>query len=91
MTLTKRQLYALQLLRDEEDELIYERGQCWIGYEKFSARTFFALLRAMAIRHDPYSAKMGEAGTEVYYINETGKGILEAASPPVAGTQKGVK
>jgi hypothetical protein len=77
MFLTKRQLEALRRMRIDDEELVYERGRCYVGSEKFSARTFFALLRACAIRHDPYSAKQGSGGMERYTINETGRNLLE--------------
>lgn len=77
MKLTKRQLTALNLLR--KDELVYERGECYIGHERFGARTFFSLLRMMAISHVPSSAKPGSGGLEIYRLNETGRQLL--ASP----------
>lgn len=76
--LTKRQVQALRLLRDnyntEDGEMVYERGECWIGLEKFSGRTLFALLKVMAL-HMESTSTVG--GFEVYTINETGLKILE--------------
>ena len=76
--LTKRQIQALRLLRDnfdtEDGEMVYEKGQCYIGLEKFSGRTLFALLKVMAIRMLSTSTV---GGFEVYTINETGLKLLE--------------
>jgi len=80
MNLTKRQREALDRMERCEEELVYERGECYVGEEKFSARTFFALLRLMAISHDSMSAEAGSGGMEIYTINETGRNLL--AAPP---------
>jgi len=79
--LTKRQLEALRLMRDTDQEMVYEHGECMVGYERFGRRTFFALLRACAIRHDSTSASPGSGGMEIYSINETGRGLLGDAPP----------
>lgn len=85
MTLSARQLAVLRWMRDHDDadpseledgELVYERGVAYIGYTRVSARTFLALLRAMAIS----AAQDSQVGRfERYRINETGRRILAAA------------
>ena len=77
MTLTKRQLEALRLMRDEGEELVYERGECFVGNERFGRRTFFALLRHMAIRH----VEGEPGGFERYDLNETGQALLATEAP----------
>lgn len=79
MKLTKRQRDALRRMHDCEEELVYERGECYVGDEKYSARTFFALLRLCAISHDSTSASSGSGGLEVYTVNETGRNLLKEA------------
>lgn len=81
--LSRRQLEALRLMvhaeqRDFEDsEMVYECGECWVGLEKFSPRTFFALVRACAI-----SRVDGEpGGYELWKINETGRRLAAASEP----------
>jgi len=77
-TLTKRQLELLAIMRDADEELVYERGTGWVGDTRVSARTLFALLRACAISLDQYSAQPGE-GLERYTLNETGRNLLSEA------------
>lgn len=76
--MTKRQAYALKLLRDnankEDGEMVYEKGECWIGLEKFGRKTLFALLRLMALRIDSHSTI---GGFEIYTINETGLNLFK--------------
>ena len=58
---------------DDEGELVYERGQAWIGDEKTSARIVFSLLRHCAISlEDGFQV----GGVERYRINETGRDLL---------------
>jgi hypothetical protein len=73
MNLTKRQLEVLTIMRDEEEELVYERGTGYVGDSSVSGRTLFALLRCCAI-----SAEVGSepGGFERYTINETGRNLL---------------
>lgn len=73
--LTKRQLEILRMMRDQDEELVYERGHGYVDLEKVSGRTLFGLLRAFAISLDQ-SGKVGE-GLERYYINGTGKKLLD--------------
>lgn len=73
--LTKRQREVLRLMATAEDSedglLVYERGRGYVGDEPISGRTFYALLRACAIRHID-----GEpGGFEIYAINETGRAL----------------
>lgn len=76
--LTNRQSKALQMLRDnidtEDGEMVYEKGLCYIGLEKFSTRTLFSLLRLMALRMEPVSTV---GGFEIYTINSTGLELLK--------------
>lgn len=78
VTLTKRQREVLTKMRDEDEELVYERGEAWVGDERTSAAVVFALLRLMAIRMDQQSTV---GGVERYTINETGRKLLD---PPPA-------
>lgn len=74
--LTKRQRAVLEIMAahpdDDEGELVYERGQGWLGDDRIAPRTVFALLRHMAISH-----RGGDVGgVERYRINETGRELL---------------
>ena len=77
MTLTKGQREVLQKMatgpESEEAELVYEDGQCYLGYDHIDSRILFGLLRLCAISLDQYS-KVG--GLERYRINSTGKDLL---------------
>jgi len=73
MILTKRQLEVLRIMRDEDEELVYERGIGYVGYSPVAARTVFALLRAMAL-HAEHGSEPGSF--ERYTINETGRNLL---------------
>ena len=77
MILTKRQLEVLRIMRDEDEDLVYERGEGYVGDERISGRTLFALLRCCAIRAEDGSEP---GGFERYTINETGLGYLEQGS-----------
>lgn len=66
--LTPRQRLALEDMSAGE-ELVYDRGECFVGEEKYAPRTFFALLRMCAISQD-------SVGEIYYHINETGKQLL---------------
>jgi Fe2+ or Zn2+ uptake regulation protein len=72
--LTERQLAVLRMMRDQDEELVREGLQGWVGLERTSLRTVNALLWACAISLDSFS-KLG--GVEVYEINETGRKLLE--------------
>jgi hypothetical protein len=81
--LTKRQLVALTMMRDNSDkmfsdedgEMVKEGRVVMVDQETFSPRTFFALVRHMAISESDGS----ETGRfERWHINETGKRILKA-------------
>jgi len=69
-----RWLEALRMMRDQDEEMVYERGQCYVGLEKFSGATFFRLLRLVAISEADHSRGVG--GLERYRINETGEAML---------------
>jgi hypothetical protein len=73
--LTKRQLDLLQKMRDEDEDLVYERGIGYVGLDRFGATTFRALLMACVLRHED-----GEPGEfEVYTINSDGLEVLRRA------------
>lgn len=72
-----RYIQCLLLMRENDDELVYERGEAYVSLEKFSGATVFKLLRMCAIRHDQYSGEQGGKGLERYTINETGLNILK--------------
>jgi hypothetical protein len=74
--LTKRQREILTVMRDTDEELVYESGRGYLDCSPVAARTVFALLRLCAISLDPYSAKPGE-GVERYTINGTGRALLD--------------
>ena len=75
--MTKRQAEILRVMADNRDteagELVYERGRGFIGDEPVAARTVFALLRAMWIRHR--DGRIG--GFERYAITAEGMRALE--------------
>ena len=71
--MTKRQLEVLRIMRDTGEELVYERGEGYMGYSRVAPRTVFALLRVMALRKTDGSP--GEL--ERYIIGETGLAILK--------------
>lgn len=82
MKLTKRQLEVLRIMRDEEEELVYERGCGYVGDNRISGRTLFALLRCVAISEELGS----EPGKfERYSINETGREYLAHYTPYQTG------
>lgn len=74
--LTRRQIEVLKIMVENEDnengEIVYEKGVGYIGLEKISSRTLFALLRCCCISQDSYNS-----GCEHYYINSTGKEWLQ--------------
>lgn len=72
--LTTKQRHILTRLRDEDEELVYERGIGFVGLEPVGRACVFGLLRLAAIRLDQYS-KVGQV--ERYTINETGRKLLE--------------
>ena len=76
LDLTRRQLQILRMMRDNDEELVYSKGQAYVDYEQVAPRTVFALLRAMAISMDQFS-DVGKC--ERYTINETGLKLLEEA------------
>jgi hypothetical protein len=64
--------------RDDDDgELVYEQGAGgWLGLDRVSPRTVFALLRACAVRAEH---RDGDA-LERYTINETGLALIRRKS-----------
>jgi hypothetical protein len=79
MIATKRQLEILKIMRDNKDnedgELVYESGIGYVGLDRVSSRTVFALLRFCAISLD---SVFGEK-FERYHINESGEELLRRA------------
>ncbi len=76
LDLTRRQIQILRMMRDEDEELVYSKGEAYVGYEHIAPRTVFALIRAMAISMDQFS-ELGKC--ERYTINETGLELLRKA------------
>ena len=72
--LTKRQREVLTIMRDKDEELVYEKGRGYLGYSPVSPGTVMQLLRLAAIRMED-GAEVGKF--ERYTINETGRKILE--------------
>jgi hypothetical protein len=75
--LTERQREALRLMRDTDEEMVWENGQVWVGLERFSRSTVVALIRACAVSLDQFST-VGKV--ERYSINSTGCKLLELAA-----------
>ncbi len=79
--LTRRQAEVLRIMAADPDgddgELVYERGEGWIGLDRVAPRTVFALLRACAISLDG-GGTGGDGCLERYRINETGRPLIGA-------------
>jgi len=71
--MTKRQIAVLRQMRDEDEELVYERGSGYVGLTPVGRGTVMALLWAAAISMDQFSIV---GSLERYTINETGLAIL---------------
>lgn len=79
--LTKRQRAVLCMMADahrREDwskaEFVYENGEGYVGLERVSERTLFALIRACAITRE-----LGDRDAfEVWTINETGPALVDS-------------
>lgn len=78
--LTRRQREILRIMAADSDgddgELVYERGEGWLGLERVAPRTVFALLRACAITLDGEGIG-GDGRLERYRINETGRQLIQ--------------
>jgi hypothetical protein len=74
-------------MRDEEEELVYERGQGFVGDSSVAPRTVFALLRLCAL-HAEHGSEPG--GFERYSINETGTDLLALYETNSAESQRKV-
>lgn len=72
--LSNRELRVLRRMRDEDEEILSDRGRAVLGYDPVSQSVIMALLRACAISMDQYS-KVGKI--ERYHINGTGKDLLK--------------
>ena len=67
--LTRRQREILTIMRDKDEDLLYEHGRGFIGQSSVAPRTVFALLRMCAIHSDSMD--------DVYYhITGTGLKLL---------------
>lgn len=77
VSLTARQIAVLaEMARDRHDEdceLVYERGVCYVGLTRIAPRTFWALVQACAISLE---ADRVMGGFERWTINETGRRLL---------------
>jgi hypothetical protein len=76
-------LEALRMMRDDDEELVYERGRCYVGDQRFAARTAFKLWRLMAVR----TVSEHGHGLERYAINETGLALLRQHDGPAPTTR----
>lgn len=61
----------LTAMRDEEEDLVCDRLECWVGLTRFSRRTVTALLRLTAISECRFPG-----GGETYTLNDTGRALL---------------
>lgn len=82
--LTLRQLEVLKMMRDLTDsgehddaEMVKEGKAVMVGLVCLAPKTFFALLRHMAISESDGSE--GPGGFERWHINSTGRAILKKA------------
>ncbi len=72
--LTKRQKEILTLLRDNDDEIVINSGQCWV--DQANIRTNKKLVNEL-LRYVLISANGCNAGkSEYYHINESGLRLL---------------
>jgi hypothetical protein len=69
--MTPAQRYVLLIMADEDEELVCEREQCWVGDHRTSWQVVRWLLRVLAIK-DVSDTK----GLTRYAINETGRALL---------------
>lgn len=84
MTVTKRQWQVLRTMQEQEAaenyedaEIVCDKGQCWLGDERISARTVNELLLWIAItEHDEGK------GVRRYTISGTGKAALDDHAVP---------
>lgn len=76
MKLTAKQARILRKMRDEDEELVFEKRNGWCGDVRVGSRLVTGLLLLMALRMDPLSVV---GGVERYRINDTGKRLLAAA------------
>ena len=76
MSITAKQSRILKKMRDEDEELVFERGVGYCGDERVGSHLVMGLLRLMAVRMDSYSTV---GGVERYTIGELGRALLEAA------------
>jgi hypothetical protein len=64
--------YVLRKMADEEEEMICERNECWVGDHRTTLGICRKLLRIMAIKE----VSDTKDGLQRYAINETGHSIL---------------
>lgn len=70
--LSDRCLYALRLMRDNDEEMVADGIHVWIGGERFSWRTAGDLRADMSV-----TDTSDGAGLRRFVINSTGRAILE--------------
>lgn len=75
--LTDRQLECLQIMIDEDEEMLVEGIDCWVGGHLFRRSTLKALLLCLAV-----SDVSDSAGLSRYAVNGTGRAIR--ANPALA-------
>ena len=72
--LTKRQRFILELMRDEDEEFVYEAGMAYVGEFSTSKYMLMNLLRLCAIKLED-GCEIGR-GLERYTLSGTGKKLL---------------
>ena len=75
--LTKRQREVLTIMRDkagsEAGEIVYEKGEGYLGNRRISSKTIFSLIRLTALR----ACGDQNGGLERYRIGQTGIELLK--------------
>lgn len=75
LPLTPKQARILRRMRDEDEELVFERGVGYVGLERVGRRLVFGLL-CRAVVSMAKDSRIGKF--ERYHINETGRKALAA-------------
>lgn len=76
MPIDSKLLDILVTMRDEDEELVYEKRRAYLGTKRVDASAVHQLSILMAIHLDQFS-QVG--GFERYTINETGLNLLKEA------------
>lgn len=71
--LTLRQRQVLTLMLEEDEDLVCEGLDAWVGDERTSVSLIMSLLRLCAVSEDTFSGD----SYRIFTINETGKQLLE--------------